>query len=149
MASYQQTASSMVLYIPFTFGANGDKKGTTENQVFWHLRNLRWGYVDHIDMKERVVEKKNPDGSSYKMNVRSWFVHFRTWNAPDAVTQALRDDDTIQVPYDNYGHYWNVKMYVPSERSATMSKPGAFKIVKKNKFDALDEVVQDQAPAFE
>ena len=110
------------------------------------MRNLRWGYVDHIDMKERVIEKKTADGSSYKMNVRSWFVHFETWNAPDEVNNALRSDDTIQIPYDDYGHYWNVKMYVPSERPSPKPQAGAFKIVKKdapktqedNSFDGLE-----------
>lgn len=156
MASQQQNSSAMVLYLPFTFGANGNKRGTTQEQVFWHMRNLRWGYVDHIDMKERVIEKKTADGSSYKMNVRSWFVHFSTWNAPDSVTEALRSDDNIQIPYDDYGHYWNVKMYVPSERPAFKTQPGAFKIVKKdeiktrenNRFDGL-EVEKEQETAAE
>ena len=153
MASQQQNSSAMVLYLPFTFGANGNKKGTTEQQVFWHMRNLRWGYVDHIDMKERVIEKKTADGSSYKMNVRSWFVHFSTWNAPDEVTQTLRSNDPIQIPYDDYDHYWNVKMYVPSERPASNRQPGAYRIIKKdahktqedNRFDGVE--VEEEEPA--
>lgn len=153
MASQQQNSSAMVLYIPFTFGANGNKTGTTEEQVFWHMRNLRWGYIDHIDMKERVIEKKTADGA-FKMNVRSWFVHFSKWNAPDSVTEALRSHDTIEVPYDDYGHYWNVKMYVPSERPAFKTQPGAFKIVKKNapktqkknRFDRLEVEEGEKTP---
>lgn len=131
----QQNTSAMVLYLPFTFGDNGDKKGTTEKQIFWHMRNLRWGFIDHIDMNERLVDKTNKDGSSYKLNVRSWFVHFKTWNAPDEVNDALSHDDTIQIPYDDHGHYWNVKMYVPGERSAPKTPAGAFKIVKKTAND--------------
>ena len=141
MSSQQQNSSAMVLYIPFTFGDNGDKKGTTEKQVFWHMRNLRWGFVDHIDKKERVIEIKAADGSSYNLNVRSWFVHFRTWNAPEQVNEALHSDHTIQIPYDDYGHYWNVKMYVPKQRHMSNQKPGKFTIVKNNAND--DQVVPD------
>lgn len=148
MAS-QQNSSAMVLYLPFTFGANGNKRGTTEEQVFWHMRNLRWGFIDHIDMKKRVVVKQTPDGPQ-NINVHSWFVHFNTWNAPDEVTEALHNDDTIQIPYDDYGHYWNVKMYVPSERPKTQM--AAFKIVKKNapkKQNQFHELDVEEEPATE
>jgi len=126
----------MVLYIPFTFGPNGNKKGTCENQVFWHMRNLRWGFVDHIDMKERVIEKNTANGSSYKLNVRSWFVHFTQWNAPDTVTDALDKNETIQIPYDDYNHYWNIKKYISPQHKRM---PGTFKIVKKDATDTQEE----------
>ena len=107
----QSSKSAMVLYVPFTFGDNGERAGVTEKQIFWHMRNARIGHIDHIDCKEWTDKKGT--------NVRSWFVHFKTWTGSDDLTTALNDGGHFEVPYDKHGHYWKVMKYTPRPKEDT------------------------------
>ena len=143
MASQQQQQSAMVLYIPYTYGENDGRKGVTEEQVFWHMRNLKVGYIDHIDCKERT----DRNGT----HIRSWFVHFSTWTAPEEATKSLNDGGHLEITYDDYGHYWKLFKYTPSERRNTQ-KEFKVRIVSKegtpikNPFAALAIEGEDEVP---
>ena len=111
MATSKSNQSEMILYIPYTFGENGTRKGVTEQQIFWHMRNLNVGFIDHIDCKE----SKDKNG----FNIRKWFVHFSTWTAPDDATKTLNDGGHLEITYDDYGHYWKLFKHTPqTERNA-------------------------------
>ena len=118
MASQQQK-SAMVLYIPYTYGENDGRKGVTEKQVFWHMRNLDIGYIDHIDCKERTDKTGT--------HIRSWFIHFSTWTAPTEATESLHDGGHLEITYDDYGHYWKIFKYTPTPKQ----KAPTFRIVPK------------------
>jgi len=115
--------SAQVLFIPYTFGPNFGKPGVTKEQIFWHLRNMNLGIIDHIDMSEKVDQKG--------INVRSWFVHFSTWTATVEITSELERGSHIEIDYDNYGHFWKVFKYVPKTPPAPTSEnaPANFRIV--------------------
>ena len=119
-------SSSQVLFIPYTFGANFGKPGVTKEQIFWHLRNMDFGMIDHIDMTEKVDKKG--------INVRSWFVHFTNWTAKPEITEALERGSHIEIDYDNYGHFWKVFKYVPKTPPAPTSdkEPANFRIISPN-----------------
>ena len=116
--------SAMILYIPYTFGPNFGKPGVTKEQIFWHMRNLNMGTIDHIDGPQEKVDKKG-------INVRSWYVHFSTWTATQDVTDALNRSSHIEIDYDNYGHFWKVFKYVPKCPPAPTSDtvPGSFRLI--------------------
>ncbi len=107
MASQQQK-SAMVLYIPYTYGENDGRKGVTEKQVFWHMRNLDIGYIDHIDCKERTDKTGT--------HIRSWFIHFSTWTAPADATEQLTTGGHLEITYDDHGHYWKLFKYTPKPK---------------------------------
>lgn len=111
-----KTPSAQVLYIPYTFGPNFNKKGVTKEQVFWHMRNLNLGHIDHIDMTEKVDNKG--------INVRSWFIHFTTWTPTDEITKTFHSGGHIELTYDAYGHFWKIFQYVPKAPTAPFSEPG-------------------------
>ena len=117
MDSQQQSA--MVLYIPYTYGENDGRKGVTQQQVFWHMRNLNVGYIDHIDCKERTDKTGT--------HIRSWFVHFSTWTAPSEATEQLNSGGHLEITYDDYGHYWKIFKYTPTPKQ----KAPTFRIVPK------------------
>ena len=119
MASQQQQQSAMVLYIPYTYGENDGRKGVTEKQVFWHMRNLNVGFIDHIDCKQRTDKTGT--------HIRSWFVHFSTWTAPHNLHLILNDGGHLEVTYDDYGHYWKIFKYTPKPKR----KESTFRIVPK------------------
>jgi len=106
----QSSKSAMVLYVPFTFGNNGERKGVTEKQIFWHMRNAQIGHI------KEWTDKKGT-------NVRSWFVHFNAWTGSDDLTTALNDGGHFEVPYDKYGHYWKVMKYTPRPKEDTPNTP--------------------------
>lgn len=116
-------SSEQVLYIPYTFGPNFDKPGVTKEQIFWHMRNMNVGQIDHIDMKEKVDKKG--------INVRSWFVHFSTWTATPDITDALESGSHLEIDYDSYGHFWKIFKYMPKPPPAptTENASGEFRIV--------------------
>ncbi len=105
-----QSNSQMILYVPYTYGNNGDRKGTTEKHMFWHMRNLNIGHIHHIDSKQ--WQDKNG------LNIISWFVHFSKWNGSDELTQVLNEGGHFEVDYDNYNHFWKVMKYTPREKVA-------------------------------
>jgi hypothetical protein len=112
----------MVLYIPFTFGNNGDRKGVTEQQIFWHMRNARIGHIDHIDCKE-WTDKKG-------VNVRSWFVHFSKWSGSAELSEALDNGGHFEIDYDDFGHYWKVMKYTPRDTTDNEKRNVSIRIVK-------------------
>ena len=113
-----QSQSQMILYIPFTFGDNGKRKGTTEEQIFWHMRNARIGHIDHIDCKEWTNSKG--------INVRSWFVHFSQWQGGDDLTEALDNGGHFEIDYDDYGHFWKVMKYTPRDTTDKEKRNAVF-----------------------
>ena len=134
-----QSQSQMILYIPFTFGDNGKRKGTTEEQIFWHMRNARIGHIDHIDCKEWTNKKG--------INVRSWFVHFSQWQGGDDLTQALDNGGHFEIDYDDYGHFWKVMKYTPRDTTDKHMRNASIRIVKhdqkvernvSNQFEGLE-----------
>ena len=134
-----QSQSQMILYIPFTFGDNGKRKGTTEEQIFWHMRNARIGHIDHIDCKEWTNKKD--------INVRSWFVHFSQWQGGDDLTQALDNGGHFEIDYDDYGHFWKVMKYTPRDTTDKQMRNASIRIVKhdqkvernvSNQFEGLE-----------
>jgi len=133
----QSSKSAMVLYVPFTFGDNGERTGVTEKQIFWHMRNAQIGHIDHIDRKEWTDKKGT--------NVRSWFVHFKTWTGSDDLTTALNDGGHFEVPYDKYGHYWKVMKYTSPPKEDT-PKETNIRIVPKveNAPDVLTDISQEK-----
>ena len=139
----QQQQSAMVLYIPYTYGENNGRKGVTEKQVFWHMRNLNIGFIDHIDCKERT--DKNG------VHIRSWFVHFSTWTAPADATEQLNSGGHLEITYDDYGHYWKLFKYTPTVRNNS-KKEFKIRVVSKegkpikNPFAALPIEGEDDAP---
>ena len=100
---------AMVIYIPYTFGANAGRNGVTEQQIFWHTRNLNVGFIDHIDCL--------PGTDKNGKNIKSWFVHFSTWTASDDATSVLNDGGHLEVTYDDYGHYWKLFKYTPKNKN--------------------------------
>lgn len=98
------------LCIPFTFGNNGEKKGVTEQQVFWHMRNLKIGHIESIDLRQ-YTDKNG-------VNVHQWFVHFSSWTADTKTFVHLESDNYLKITYDNYGHFWKVFRYTPPIPSA-------------------------------
>jgi len=124
--------SAMVLYLPYTFGANFGKPGVTKEQIFWHMRNLNMGTIDHIDGPHEKVDQKG-------INVRSWFVHFSTWTATPDVTDALNRNSHIEIDYDNYGHFWKVFKYVPKCPPAPTADniPGTFRVIAPTTTETL------------
>tara|TARA_A200000159_G_scaffold143969_1_gene148519 strand:- start:12 stop:494 length:483 start_codon:yes stop_codon:yes gene_type:complete len=110
----QSTQTAMVLYVPYTFGNNGERTGVTERQIFWHMRNAKIGHIDHIDCKEWTDKKGT--------NVRSWFVHFKTWTGSDVLTETLSNGGHFEVPYDKHGHYWKVMKYTPRPKEDTLKE---------------------------
>ena len=144
-----QSQSQMILYIPFTFGDNGKRKGTAEAQIFWHMRNARIGHIDHIDCKEWTNNKG--------INVRSWFVHFSQWQGGDDLTQALDNGGHFEIDYDDYGHFWKVMKYTPRDTTDKQKRNAGIRIVKhdqkvertnKNEFEGL-EVEEGEVAASE
>ena len=119
-----QIKSEMILYIPYTFGSNGTRKGVTEQQIFWHMRNLNIGHIDHIDCKE----SKDKNG----LNIRKWFVHFSTWTAPDDATKTLNDGGHLEITYDDYGHYWKLFQHTPRTERNTPMKAVRVRVVGKD-----------------
>ena len=119
-----QNKSVMIIYIPHTFGTNGTRKGVTEQQIFWHMRNLNVGRIDHIDCNE--IKDKNG------FNVRKWFVHFSTWTAPDDATKTLNDGGHIEITYDDYGHYWKLFKHTPSAERNAPKKAVKVRVVGKD-----------------
>ena len=105
--------SEMILCIPYTFGPNNGKKGTTEKQIFWHMRNLNIGHIDHIDNKKWCDHKTG-------LNIVSWFVHFDTWTADQEMTDALNAGGHFELNYDSMDHFWKVTKYVPREKTNKM-----------------------------
>ena len=148
----QQSDDAMVLYIAWTFGPNGDKPGTTKEKVFYHLRETGWGFIRGIDRKETVRTKKDrQSGETERYVVYSWFVQFSDWTAPAQISKALHAGKTLQVPCDNYGHFWKVGKYVPSERpehtrkvlKSILKDATKTQSPTKNRFDCL-AVVEPQ-----
>lgn len=107
----KSTKSVMVLYVPYTFGKNGERTGVNEKQIFWHMRNAKIGHIDHIDCNEWTDKKGT--------NLRSWFVHFKTWTGSKVLTETLNDGGHFEVPYDKHGHYWKVMKYTPRPKEDT------------------------------
>lgn len=105
------TSTVYSLCIPFTFGANSGKKGTTEKQIFYFMRGLQVGRIEKISSKKY----KNSKG----INVITWFVHFSTWNADDALTTHLDSGNFMKISYDDHGHYWKVFKYTPKLKPTT------------------------------
>ena len=138
-----QNKSEMIIYIPHTFGENGTRKGVTEQQIFWHMRNLNVGRIDHIDCKERKDKKG--------FNIRNWFVHFSTWTAPTDATKTLNDGGHLEITYDNYDHYWKLFKHTPQTECNAPVKAVKVRVVGKdgrhikNPFAAL--TTEDEALA--
>tara|TARA_Y100000389_G_scaffold163893_1_gene167348 strand:+ start:90 stop:653 length:564 start_codon:yes stop_codon:yes gene_type:complete len=105
----QKSESAMVIYIPYTFGDNAGRSGVTEKQIFWHMRNLNVGRIDHIDCL--------PGTDKNGINIKSWFVHLSTWTASDDITSALNNGGHLEVTYDDYGHYWKLFKYTPKNKN--------------------------------
>ena len=144
-----QSQSQMILYIPFTFGDNGERKGTTKEQIFYHMRKARIGYIDHIDCKEWTNKKD--------INVRSWFVHFSQWRGSDEMTHALDNGGHFEIDYDDYGHFWKVMKYTPRDTTDKQMRNASIRIVKhdqkvernvSNQFEGL-EVQEGEVSASE
>jgi hypothetical protein len=104
------------LCIPHTFGPNGKKKGVNKQQVFWHMRNMKIGHIDHIDMRE-ITDKNG-------VHIRQWFVKFSSWNADPALDSHLQDGNFLKITYDDFGHFWKVFNYrAPTPKAPTGNAP--------------------------
>ena len=145
MASQQQKIA-MVLYIPYTYGDNDGRKGVTEEEVFLHMRNLKFGYIDHIDCKQHTGYVYRPRPT----HMRSWFVYFSTWTASKEVTESLPvwSCEHEWVCRRGMGEYWKIFKYTPTHKQ----KAPTFSIVPKTPktdeeeggcFPAPDESVFD------
>lgn len=110
---------AFTLYLPFTFAENNGKPGVTLQDVLFRVQQLNWGTIKQIQMQPpapTLPPESNFTFIDKKGNkVRSWFVHYSTWTPPTSIDIELQSGGRIDLPYDNVGHYWQLKKYIPRE----------------------------------
>ena len=110
---------AFTLYLPFTFAENNGKPGVTFQDVLFRIQELNWGTIAQIQMQPPAHTLPHDSNFTFidkKGNkVRSWFVHYSTWTPPTSIDIELQSGGRIDLPYDNVGHYWQLKKYIPRE----------------------------------
>lgn len=113
---------AFTLYLPFTFAENNGKPGVTLPIILNSIQQLNWGTISQIQMQPPTPPL--PPDSNFTFidkkgnKVRSWFVHYATWTPPTSIDIQLQSGGRIDLPYDNLGHFWQLKKYIPRENLA-------------------------------
>lgn len=108
------------LYLPFTYAENDGKSGVTQQMVLARLQQLNWGTISQVQMQP--PSPPLPPESEFTFidkrgnRVRSWFVHYSEWEPPVTIDMKLQSGGRIDLPYDNLGHFWQLKKYIPREK---------------------------------
>ena len=110
---------AFTLYLPFTFAENNGKPGFTLQDILFKINQLNWGTIQQIQMQPPTPPLSPQSNFTFidkKGNkVRSWFVHYSTWTPPTNIDFQLQSGGRIDLPYDNLGHFWQLKKYIPRE----------------------------------
>ena len=110
---------AFTLYLPFTFAENNVKPGVTLPIILNSIQNLNWGTIQQVQMQPPTPPL--PPESNFTFidkkgnRVRSWFVHYSTWTPPTSIDFQLQSGGRIDLPYDDLGHFWQLKKYIPRE----------------------------------
>ena len=110
---------AFTLYLPFTFAENNGKPGVTLPMILDSIQKLNWGTIQQVQMQPPTPPI--PPESNFTFidkrgnKVRSWFIHYSTWTPPTNVDIQLQSRGRIDLPYDNLGHFWQLKKYIPRE----------------------------------
>ena len=111
---------AFTLYLPFTFAENNGKPGFTLQDILFRINQLNWGTIQQVQMQPPTPPL--PPDSNFTFidkkgnKVRSWFVHYSTWTPPISIDFQLESGGRIDLPYDNLGHFWQLKKYIPREK---------------------------------
>lgn len=87
-------------------------------RIFAVLRQLNLGWVGKIDIIPKQSVERRPDGSTFKRDFVSVFVHFTKWFTQNHQTQQflerLDSQGFVHIVYDE-PWFWKVTKYVPKE----------------------------------
>lgn len=111
---------AFTLYLPFTFAENNGKPGFTLQDILFRINQLNWGTIQQVQMQPPTPPLPSDSNFTFvdkKGNkVRSWFVHYSTWTPPTSIDFQLQTGGRIDLPYDDLGHFWQLKKYIPREK---------------------------------
>lgn len=95
--------------IPRVFGDNGFRTGVVPEDVFQVLCSQQWGIIQGIDCHEK---KDFRTGESFRM----MFIRWLLFKPPADVLSALENGGHVEIPIDNYGHFWKIRKFEPREK---------------------------------
>ena len=95
--------------IPRVFGDNGYRTGVVPEDVFQVLCSQQWGIIQGIDCHEK---KDFRTGESFRM----MFIRWLLFKPPADVLSALENGGHVEIPIDNYGHFWKLRKFEPREK---------------------------------
>lgn len=111
----EMDVSSPTICIPRVFPNISDKR------IFAIFRELRVGFVDHIDMVPQIGK----DGKEYN----KVFIHFKHWFMNDesacAMRERLLEGEQVKIVYDE-PWFWKVHAYAPKQQQREEHRPAPF-----------------------
>ena len=93
-------------------------KNIREQRIFAVFRQLNLGWVGKIDMVQKKIVEKNPDGTENTKEFVRIFIHFTKWFTNNRQTQQflerLDSEGFVHIVYDE-PWFWKVTKYVRKE----------------------------------